>query len=102
MARKKSIQHAARWFNDQANETLAFIAATTSLSDEHVSWCHEYAVLRLYRAFEELMLDCLVGALNNDTATISERTGFDFPSHLTDEVCEYLVIGDGYFDFSRA
>src|SRR5262249_31116573 len=22
-----------------------------------------------------------------------------FPKHLTDEVCEYIVIGDGYFDF---
>lgn len=99
MSRKKSIQHAARWFDEQADEVLAFLVATASLGEEHISWCHEYAVLRLYRAFEELMLDCLVGALNNDTTTISERTGFNFPVHLTDEVCEYLVIGDGYFDF---
>lgn len=45
------------------------------------------------------MLDTLVGALNNDTSTLSTRTGFSFPKHLTDEVCRFLVTGRGYFDF---
>ena len=45
------------------------------------------------------MLDALVGALNNDTSTLSIRTGFSFPKHLTDEVCRFLVTGRGYFDF---
>lgn len=45
------------------------------------------------------MLDALVGALNNDTSTISKKTGFSFPKHLTDEVCRYLIIGNGFFDF---
>ena len=45
------------------------------------------------------MLDTLVGALNNDTSTLSTRTGFSLPKHLTDEVCRFLVTGRGYFDF---
>jgi cupin superfamily acireductone dioxygenase involved in methionine salvage len=45
------------------------------------------------------MLEVLVGAVNSDTATLSTRTGIKFPKHLTDEVCEYLIVGDGYFDF---
>ena len=45
------------------------------------------------------MLDVLVGAINNDTTTISKTTGIRFPKHLTDEVCRYLVVRDGYFDF---
>ena len=45
------------------------------------------------------MLQALVGAINNDTGTISASTGVDFPKHLTDEVCEYLIAGDGFFDF---
>ena len=32
-------------------------------------------------------------------ATISSTTGVRFPTHLTDEVCEYVVTGGGYFDF---
>ena len=45
------------------------------------------------------MLDCLVGAINNDSSTVSARTGIEFPKHLTDEVCEFLITGSGYFDF---
>jgi len=25
--------------------------------------------------------------------------GLDLPKHLTDEVCEFLIVGTGYFDF---
>jgi hypothetical protein len=45
------------------------------------------------------VLDCIVATINNDTATLSATTGIKFPKHLTDEVCEYIVVGDGYFDF---
>ena len=45
------------------------------------------------------MLSGLVTAINNDTSMLSQTTGIQFPKHPTDEVCEYLVVGDGYFDF---
>lgn len=45
------------------------------------------------------MLEALVGAINNDTTTVSSSSGIRFPKHLTDEVCEYLVTSGGYFDF---
>jgi len=64
-----------------------------------VSWLHNYAVIRLYREFEGLMLSTLIGAINNDTATLQETTGIEFPKHLTDEICEFLITGTGYFDF---
>jgi hypothetical protein len=46
-----------------------------------------------------MMLSAIVGAINNDSTTISKSTGVEFPKHLTDEVCEYLVLGGGYFCF---
>ena len=57
----------------EADKILAFLTASAGLGDEHVSWCHDLAIIRLYRAFESLMLDTLVGALNNDTSTLSTR-----------------------------
>jgi len=99
MPRKKSIKASAQRFNSEVDEILDYLSATSELSDKHVSWCHELAIIRLYRAFETLMLDALVGALNNDTSTISKKTGFSFSKHLTDEVCRYLIIGNGFFDF---
>lgn len=99
MPKKKSIKGSANEFKAEADKILAFLTASAGLGDEHVSWCHDLAIIRLYRAFESLMLDTLVGALNNDTSTLSTRTGFPFPKHLTDEVCRFLVTGRGYFDF---
>jgi hypothetical protein len=99
MPKKKSIKGSANEFKAETDKILAFLTASAGLGDEHVSWCHDLAIIRLYRAFESLMLDALVGALNNDTSTLSSRTGFSFPKHLTDEVCRFLVTGRGYFDF---
>ena len=100
MARKKSLKTSARKFRDATAEIEEFLPdACDGLSKKQQSWCYDYAVIRLYRNFENLMLECLVGALNNDTGTLTAKTGFKFPEHLTDEVCEFIVTGDGYFDF---
>lgn len=101
MPKKLSIKGTARWFKESSDSVVAYLDETcdAGISDEHVSWCHDYAVIRLYRDFEGLMLWSLVGSINNDTSTISAKSGFDFPKHLTDEVCFYLVTGPGYFDF---
>lgn len=99
MPKKKSIKGSANKFKTETEKILAFLTASAGLGDKYFSWCHDLAIIRLYRAFESLMLDALVGALNNDTSTLSTRTGFSFPKHLTDEVCRFLVTGRGYFDF---
>src|SRR5262249_52715414 len=66
---------------------------------QYITWIHNYGIIRLYREFEALMLAALVGAINNDTSTVSATTSVNFPKHLTDEVCEFLITGSGYFDF---
>lgn len=100
MARKKSVKTSANRFKAAADDISSFLTTVSQgQSDSHVTWLHNYAIIRLYRAFESLMLDCLIGAINNDTSTVSAKAGINFPKHLTDEVCEYIVIGSGYFDF---
>ncbi|ODC03835.1 hypothetical protein BFW38_10055 [Terasakiispira papahanaumokuakeensis] len=100
MPRKKSIKKTASDFIERANELEEFVNSDiAALSDMQKSWCHDYAIIRLYREFEQMMLHVIIGAINNDSSVISETTGVEFPKHLTDEVCEYLVLGGGYFDF---
>lgn len=99
MPKKKSIKSSADEFKRETDKLLAFLSASACLGDEQLSWCHDLAVIRLYRAFESLMLDVLVGALNNDTSTLATTTGFSFPKHLTQEVCRFLVTGHAYFGF---
>ena len=100
MARKKSIKKSARNFRSKAAEVEAFVAAReVGATGEHASLLYDYAIIRLYREFESLMLDTLVGAINNDTATVSAQMGITFPKHLSDEVCEYIITSGGYFDF---
>lgn len=100
MARKKSVRLAAQTFVVATDNICAFLEDVShGRSEEHVSWLYNYAVIRLYREFESLVLSALVGAVNNDTRTLQQTTGVAFPRHLTDEVCEYLITGGGYFDF---
>jgi hypothetical protein len=100
MPRKKSIKHSAQAFRDAADEITVFLnTVSNNQSDQHVSWLHSYGIIQLYRSFESLVLAALSGAINNDTETISATIGIDFPKHLTDEVCQFLITGGGYFDF---
>lgn len=100
MPRKKSIKGSAGWFISCADEIETFLdTVSQGQTAEHISWLHNYAAIKLYRTFESFVLDCLIGAINNDTATLTDKSGITFPKHLTDEVCEYIITGQGYFDF---
>ena len=99
--RMKSGRRASEAFAEQVEEIEKYLTQKRlkRFSDAHVSWAHDYAVIRLYREFENKILNCLVAAINNDTEQLSKTTGIVFPKHLTDEVCEYIIVGEGYFDF---
>ena len=102
MPKKKSIKLSVANFLREVGQItnyLARIRSTPDLKDSDKTCCHDYAVIWLYRSFENLMLDSLSGAINNDTTTLSASAGFAFPKHLSIEVCQFLVTGRGYFDF---
>ena len=100
MPRKKSVRLCAQDFRRDVNELLEFCgAAKKSLTASHVSLVYDGAVIRLYAAFEQMMMGALIGAINNDTSQLSATANIQFPKHLTDEVCEYIIIGNGYFNF---
>ncbi len=99
--RKKSVKKSVDWFTHQTDAVLKFVEnfEASQPTDEHITWAYEYAIIRMYREFENLILDGIVAGINNDTSVLSAASGIRFPKHLTDEVCEYILIGDGYFDF---
>jgi len=101
MPKKKSMKLAARTFKEQANDTKAYTVAATSsnMSDGQKSRVYGGAVISLYRDFEYLILELLVSAINNDTATIRSTLGVSFPRHLTGDICRYIITGPSYFDF---
>ena len=99
--RKKSAKKVAIDFVKKAEEIEKFIDPSnlTNLSEKHITWAHEYAIIRLYREFERMILHSLIAAINNNTSDLSQETGVSFPKHLKDEVCEYIIVGNKYFDF---
>ncbi len=101
--RKKSIKRAASTFRDNVDEILSFTQrgkASGTLTDMDESWCYDLTIIRVYREFEDLMLSCLVALINGDSTTFSSHKKRKFPDHMNVEVCEYLICGDGYFDFA--
>ena len=101
MPKKKSVRLATTRFNDTCDDIMTFVEkAGRGLTQRQVSWCYDYAIIALYKAFEGLMLGAIVGAINNNPGrTIAKRAGIAFPKHLTDEMCHYLILKDGFFDF---
>ena len=100
MPKKKTVQRCTQEFRRDARKLIKFCSAAEGrLSDAHVSVVYDGAVINLYAAFQRMMIGTLTGAINNDTTQLSATTSVQFPGHLTDEVCEYIVIGRGYFNF---
>jgi hypothetical protein len=99
MPKKISVKTAATRFTDASNSILTFFKETAGLKETHQHWCADYAAIRLYREFETLMLESLSGSINNDSRTISSTVGCSFPKHMSRAVCQYLIVGTGYFDF---
>ena len=100
MPKKKSVKRCAEQFSEDTDYLLKFCAHAEKVFDDgEISLVYDAAVIKLYAAFERMMLGTLVGAINNDTDVLSQKTLVRFPKHLTDEVCEYIITGSGYFDF---
>jgi hypothetical protein len=99
VARKKSVKLAAQTFVASTLTIEAFLKETSGLKAESRYWCTEFAVIRLYQEFETLVLSAIVGAINNDTTTLSQSVGLDFPKNLSQDVCTFLIEKGGYFDF---
>ncbi|MFF0754401.1 hypothetical protein [Streptomyces sp. NPDC004267] len=101
MGRKKSGKYAANKFKTTTRGIRDFLDEVNAagLSETALTWSYETALIRTTVAFEKLMLECLIVALNKDTGPFSDDTGVRFPKHLDQKVCEYLVTGGGYFDF---
>jgi hypothetical protein len=99
--KKKSGKRVAQRFRDRIVEVEDYCTAIdgAALGKADRSMAYDAAVIKLACCFEEAMLDSLVVAVNNDTSHVSNRFGVEFPKHLSDEVCEHLITGGGYFDF---
>jgi len=101
--KKKSARKSVEQFRMEADEIRNFVRdmleLRPQLSAQYQNWIYEQAVIRLYRAFENLILSCLIAAINNDTRQLSDVTDVHFPKHLNDKVCRYIIVGDGHFNF---
>lgn len=100
MPRKKSGKKAAQDFVEQSALIWNFThdASQKDLDPEAMNWIYDIALIKSAVAFEKLMEECLIAAVNNDTRTISKSKKINFPKHLSDEVCKYLVKGGGFFN----
>ncbi|MEU8835185.1 hypothetical protein [Streptomyces sp900116325] len=100
MARKKSSRLAAEQFIEASNRIWDFTQECVSagLGKQAVTWAYEMALIKIALEFEKLMLGFLVAAVNRDSSTFSAAKGVDFPPHMNQAVCEYLITGGGFFD----
>ena len=100
--KKKSLRKPAENFIAECDKIIDFVDAASdgqNVSEVHKSWVYDYAIIRLYREFEQMLLECMVAGLNQDNTHLSEAKRLNLPKHLTDELCEYLIRGDQFFDF---
>lgn len=69
------------------------------LSKSATSRAFAMAVIETAISLERLVLDCLVVAINNDVKALRTDSKVNFPAHLQDDVVEFIIVGNGYFDF---
>ena len=103
MANKKSYRKVIHTFLKELDDQESFVqrAADAGLSGRPLTLVYEMSLIKLVSAVELLVLDSMVTAINRDPAAVGRRAGVRIPSHLTDDMCEYLIIRNGYFSFGN-
>ncbi|MFD7763568.1 hypothetical protein [Streptomyces microflavus] len=100
--RRKSGKHAAQQFRVTTDDIRGYAEDVDrfGLMQASLNLAYDSAIIKTTVAFEKLMLESLIVTLNNDSTPFSKSTGVDFPKHIKQDHCEYLVTAGGYFDYS--
>ena len=99
--RKKSPQVALARYRQTVDDVRAFVAAVAAggATNTVTARCYAHAVIWTYRALEEFVLAILVAQINRNPAHLYASVGVNFGKNPTAAQCEYLLVGDRYFDF---
>lgn len=97
---KKDPKKVAEDFISSVSE-IKELVNIAGLSQKRVTWVHEYAIIRLFREFKIMILNCLVAAINRDNFELPKKERIDSPKHLNVGVCECAIVGNGYSNFRR-
>lgn len=102
MANKKSYRKVIQTFLKELDDQEGFIdrAREAGLRGRPLTLVYEMSLIKLVSAVELLVLDSLVTAINREPAAVGRRAGVRVPHHLTDDMCEYLIVRNKYFGFS--
>lgn len=68
-------------------------------SEATLTRAYDHGLLVTYRAFEQFVLEISVARINRDPTAFYEAVGVEFGKHMTAAQCEFLLLGDRYFDF---
>ncbi len=101
VANKKSISKVVRTFNAAIDEQEQFVARAeeAGLTSRQLSLVYEMSLIKVVSALELLVLESLVTVMNRESAAVRQRHGVRIPAHMTDDMCEFLIIRNGYFSF---
>lgn len=99
--RKKSPAKSLAGLKSEISSIRGFIAEAKggALTDNAQDYCHDFAVVWMYREFERFVLDVLVAQINRDPKPFYDCIGVGFDKHPTVDQCRFLLTGDRYFDF---
>jgi len=103
MANKKSMSKVIRNFHLAIDEQQDFVelALAARMTDRHVSLIYEMSLIKIVSAVELLVLDSMITVINRDAAAVRRRHGIRVPLHMTNDMCEFLIVRNGYFSFSN-
>jgi hypothetical protein len=99
--KRKSVSIVVKHFISEVDRIERFTEqgrADLAKSSRYHSWFFDYAIIRLYREFEIFIFELLIAAIHQDTTTLQESAQLSLPKRISVDVCEFLVVGHGFFD----
>ncbi len=101
MANEVSIKAVVTKFDAKLVSILQFIALHKGDGKGvFVFYIYDYAVIKVFKDFEELLLSTIVGLINNEAPYIASSTGHNGTKSVRKKEAETLFIGNRYFSFN--
>ena len=100
MASEVSIKTVAKKFSSQLDTISDFVQEHRGTGNGvFVFYIYDYAIIKIFKDFEELLLDTIVGLINQEAPYTASATGHKGTKSLKKRDAENLFIGNKYFSF---
>lgn len=100
MANEVSLKKISKKFISEIKEIQNFLDQSILHNNKiHIVYCYDYAVIKVFKEFEEFLLKIIIGIINQNAYYIASNNGLKGKKSIKKKDAKVSFLGNSYFSF---